>query len=111
LNAMWASFLLAWAASATALAWWLTQGGRGAIGMLDYLDRRSARTALGLILATAIILAGINVLQVQHFTLSTHAEDSAYYNQLLWNTVHGDFLRGNVQQDRLFTPAVSSELA
>jgi hypothetical protein len=111
LNPLWAGLLLGWAAGATGLAWWLTRSGRGAVRILDGLDRHSTRVTIGMILATVIVLGGVNILQVRSFALSVHAEDSAYYNQLLWNTLQGDFLAANVQQDRLFKPPVSSEFA
>ncbi|MGH3117611.1 MAG: DUF2079 domain-containing protein [Gaiellales bacterium] len=111
LSPIWAALLLGWAAAATALAWWLSRGRPASVRLLDRLDRHSATVALVLILATVLVLVCVNVLQVRYFSLSVHAEDSAYYNQVLWNTLHGDFLSGNVQQERLFNPPVSTELA
>jgi hypothetical protein len=111
MNPAWAAGLLVWAAAATLLAWWLVGGGPGAVRALDGLDRHAARLALGMIVAVVAVLVAVNVLQVREFALGVHAEDSAYYNQLLWNTLHGDFLSANVQQARLFDPPVSNELA
>jgi hypothetical protein len=108
-NPKWALLLLLWALGAAILAWWLACGKAGCI--LDSLDRHASRVAMGMIVAAALVLVAVSVWQARYFALSVHAEDTAYYNQLLWNTLHGDFLSGNVQQERLYKPPVSNDLA
>lgn len=108
-NLKWASLLLVWALSAAVLAWWLARG--RARGLFDSLDRHASTIAIGIIVLVAMVLVVVSVLQAHYFALSVHAEDTAYYNQLLWNTLHGDFLSGNLQQERLYKPPVSNDLA
>ena len=38
-------------------------------------------------------------------------EDTGYYNQILWNTLHGTFFNGSLTQARYFNPPVYSEFA
>src|SRR5690606_39645460 len=45
------------------------------------------------------------------FAPGVYAEDTAYYGQLLWNTLRGDILVGNLVQERLYSPPVHSDFA
>jgi uncharacterized membrane protein len=108
-NLIWALLLLLWALVAAVLAAWLTTA--GARPVLDWFDRNATRVAIGIIVFAALIFLVISSLQSYLFALSAHAEDTAYYSQVLWNTLHGNFLAGNVQQERLYTPPVTTDLA
>lgn len=108
-NLAWALGLLVWTVAATVL---VSQLGRPSVSrMLDWVDAHAARIALGMIVTTVVIWTAVSVLQARWFALGGHAEDTAYYSQVLWNTLHGKFLAGNVQQERLYVPPVSSDLA
>jgi len=107
-NTTWALLLLLWALAATLVAWRLT---RADSGILDWLERRAAAIATALIVLAAITLVAVSVWQARTAAMSIYAEDTAYYSQVLWNTLHGNLLSGNVQQERLYAPPVSSDLA
>jgi Predicted membrane protein (DUF2079) len=106
---IWALLLLLWALIAAVLAAWLTSA--RAQYVLDWFDRNATRVAIVIMLVAALVFLAISSLQSHLFALSAHAEDTAYYSQVLWNTLHGSFLAGNVQQERLYTPPVTSDLA
>src|SRR5205085_5610029 len=53
----------------------------------------------------------INVMQARNFAMSVYSEDTAYYSQVLWNTLRGNFLSGNVTQGHLYEPPVLTDLA
>ena len=108
-NPAWAVALLAAAVVTAALASQLTRPLAGRI--LDWLDTRSAVIVMAMIVAMTVLWGGASILQAWHFALGAHAEDTAYYSQLLWNTLQGNPLAGNVQQERLYNPPVSSDLA
>ncbi|HXH11236.1 MAG TPA: DUF2079 domain-containing protein [Alphaproteobacteria bacterium] len=38
-------------------------------------------------------------------------EDTAYYNQIFWDTLHGGFFKGSLTQERYANPPVSTEFA
>ncbi len=107
-NVTWALLLFLWTIAATVLAWRLT----GADGrVLDRLDRRAAPIATGLIALVAGCFVAISVLQARYFAMSVYSEDTAYYSQILWNTLRGNVLWGNVTQEHLYRPPVSTDLA
>jgi hypothetical protein len=108
-NPVWALLLLLWALGASALSWWLASG-KGERG-LSIIDRHARPIVWALIGTTAVMLLTISIIQSLFFALGAHAEDTAYYNQILWNTLHGNFLAGNVQQERLYHPPPSNDLA
>jgi uncharacterized membrane protein len=66
--------------------------------------------AFGLVAVHAAIFMGALVLRHRHFS-SEQGGDTAYYNQILWSTLHGEFFRGSVTQERYFSPPVFSEFA
>jgi Predicted membrane protein (DUF2079) len=105
----WALMLLVWTVAATVMASRLTgsQGGR----VLDWLDRHATVIAAALIAGVVLSVGLISVLQARFAAMSVYAEDTAYYSQVLWNTLHGDALSGHVQQARLYDPPVSNDLA
>src|SRR2546421_5021450 len=88
MNPLWISLLFAWTAAATGLAWWLTRGGGDR--SLATLDRHASALAIGLIAVAAIVLVSVSVLQARHFAMGMRVVDTAYYGQILWNTLHGD---------------------
>ena len=108
-NPLWALLLLAWALCATGLAWWLMLD--RARKFLDSLDRHATKVAITLIALAGIGFVLTSAWQARHFALGPQAEDTAYYSQVLWNTLHGNFLAGNVQQERLYNPPVSNDMA
>jgi hypothetical protein len=108
-NPIWVAAVFVWALLSTAVAWGLTRPATEAI--LDVLDRLSGRIGAAIIVGTALGFIVINFVQQRHFAHGAYPEDLAYYGQILWNTFHGQFLSGNIQQDRLYHPPVSSELA
>jgi predicted membrane protein DUF2079 len=106
----WALLLLGWCAGAAVLAWWLARSEQGVSTILDGLERHAATMTMAMIVVVATAFIVINVVQARYFQ-SPHAEDTAYYSQVLWNTLHGNVLAGNVQQERLFNPPVANDLA
>ena len=108
-NPTWALVLLLWTFGAAAFAWWLAtaDGSR----LLDSVDRHASRLAIALIAVAGMAFIVVSVMQARYFALSAQAEDTAYYSQILWNTLHGHFLSGNVQQERIYNPPVSTDLA
>jgi uncharacterized membrane protein len=108
-NATWALLLFLWAMGAAVVAYWLMH--EKGLAVLAHIDRYAGVIAFGVIGITATVFLVVSVLQARYFALGAHAEDTAYYSQLLWNTLHGDFLAGNVQQERLYNPPVVNDLA
>lgn len=108
-NRMWMAALLVYAAAACALGAYLS-GPKGR-DFLTRVDRRADRLAIGLIAVFALALIAVNVLQSHFFAPGVYAEDTAYYGQLLWNTLRGDILVGNLVQERLYSPPVHSDFA
>lgn len=108
-NPAWAGALLLLTVAAAVLA---SQLGRpSASRMLDWVDAHAAPIVLVMIVAAALAWVVLSVLQARWFALGSHGEDTAYYSQVLWNTLHGNVLAGNVQQERLYVPPVTSDLA
>jgi len=105
----WALLLALWTLGALLLGFWLARG--GASHFLNCVERNASPITLGMIIVAALCLISVSLLQAHFFAISANAEDTAYYSQLLWNTLHGRFLSGNVQQERLYNPPVSSDLA
>jgi hypothetical protein len=108
-NPLWVVSLLIGAGFATALAWVLINEQR--FHVLDFLNRHATRIALSLIVFVGIAVIALNFVQAMFFALGPYPEDLAYYSQVLWNTLDGSFLSGNIQQERLFDPPVSNDLA
>jgi hypothetical protein len=107
-NTTWSLFLFAWTIAAAIVAWRLA---RPETGILEWLDGHAAAVAAGVVVVFAAGLIVVNVWQARNFSMSIYAEDTAYYSQVLWNTLHGHILSGNVQQERLYNPPVSTDLA
>lgn len=108
-NLIWTCILLAWTVIAMAFTWWLLQP--QSEWLVRAIDLNATRLAVALMGAAAVILLAGSFYQARYFTAGPQAEDTAYYSQVLWNTVHGNFLSGNVQQERLYNPPVTSDLA
>jgi len=104
----WAMALLLCAVAATFLAWGLTSSDSR---LLERLDRNATPIALTLMALMAVGLIVTSVVQARCFAMSVYSEDTAYYSQILWNTLHGRFLAGNVTQGNLYDPPVSTDLA
>jgi len=101
--------LFLWALAAGGIAWTLAD--QRANRLLDWIESRAALLAICAILFAAAGLMVFSIWQVRNFAAGAQAEDTAYYSQVLWNTLHGHFLSGNVQQARIYHPAVSSDFA
>ena len=108
-NIRWGAVLLAWAVVASGVTWWLTSGHSDRV--LAVVDRNSGKIAVGVIVAYALVLCALSTVQAWFFAPGMFAYDTAYYGQILWNTLHGNFLSGNLQQEHLYHPPVSSDLA
>ena len=57
-----------------------------------------------------IVFAGLLALRHYHFGAAL-GEDTGYYNQIFWNTLHGNFFEGSLTQERYNDPPVHSEFA
>jgi hypothetical protein len=107
-NPYWALALLGCASAAVILTVLLLTSR----GWLSRLERHSVRLAAACLVLTAACSVAVSVLQARHFAAGLHAEDTAYYSQILWNTIQGGpFLGGNVQQERLYSPPATNDLA
>jgi hypothetical protein len=108
-NPVWALLLFFWALGAAFLSYQIVRG--KARWVLDRVDRHASGIAVVMIVIMVAALTGVSVLQARSFSLSINSEDTAYYSQVLWNTLHGDFLSGNLQQERIYNPPVLNDLA
>ena len=108
-NRTWMLLLFLWALAAGGIAW--TLASQRANRLLDWTDRHAALLAVCSILLAAGGLMAFSIWQTRNFAAGAQAEDTAYYSQVLWNTLHGHFLSGNVQQARIYHPPVSSDFA
>lgn len=107
-NLYWAFLLFLWSLVAGFLGWLLTRGRLTPI--LEKLDRRAALFVMTIIIAAGALVVTGTLLQARYFALGAHSEDTAYYSQILWNSLHGHFLSGNVQQARLYSPPAANDL-
>jgi uncharacterized membrane protein len=78
--------------------------------VFDWLESQSGCLVGLLIGSYAIIFTGLIVVRHYYFG-SVLGEDTGYYNQILWNTLHGKFFNGSLTQARYFNPPVYSEFA
>jgi hypothetical protein len=101
-NPKWVLVLLIWSFCAALLSLWLIRGG---------LESHANRIAIGLITTAAVVAITVSILQSEYFSMGMRSRDMAYYNQILWNTLRGDILVGNLNQEELFQPPVSSDFA
>lgn len=108
-NAKWVFALFLWSLCAVLFASWLAKGSLTQV--VEFLDRHAARIAIGMILVMLVASITVNILQAEYFTMGARARDMAYYSQILWNTLQGHLLAGNLNQDLLFRPPVSSDFA
>lgn len=108
-NPAWVFALLLWSLGATLLAAWLLKG--RAARVFATLDDHAARVVVGMMCVASIVSVAVNVVQAEHFAMGMRSRDMAYYNQILWNTLRGHVLEGNLNQEVLFRPPVSSDFA
>ncbi len=108
-NPLWVALLLLWALCATILVGMLIR--RNNTEILDVLDRKASSIVIGLIAIASVIFVAINFLQAHYFTMGMRSRDMAYYNQILWNTLHGNILAGNLNQEILLNPPASNDFA
>jgi hypothetical protein len=107
-NPLWAFALLVWAATLTLF---VARALPRVDALLEWIDRRAAVLAIAAIVLFAVAAAALNILQAHYFALGERAQDTAYNSQILWNTLHGHFLKGNLNQESLYRPPVANELA
>lgn len=74
------------------------------------LESISGYLIFAIVLSHGIILTAMVVLRHYHFG-SVLGEDTGYYNQIFWSTLHGEFFKGSLTQARYFAPPVHSEFA
>jgi hypothetical protein len=108
-NPKWVMVLLLWSLCVVLLSLWLIRG-RGAL-IFDFLETHASRIAFGLIIVAAAVAIVVSTLQAEYFTMGARSRDMAYYNQILWNTLRGNILVGNLNQEELFSPPVTSDFA
>jgi uncharacterized membrane protein len=79
-------------------------------GAVAWVEARSGAIAVGIVFVHAVAFGGAVLLR--HVTFGAeHGDDTAYYTQILWSTIQGEFFRGSVTQDRYFDPPVATEFA
>lgn len=108
-NQSWVFALFLWSLCAVFFATWLTKGNLS--GIFEFLSDRATPIVLTMICVAVVVSVTINVIQAEFFTMSGRPRDLAYYSQILWNSLHGHLLAGNLNQDLLFRPPVSSDFA
>lgn len=74
------------------------------------IESKSSLIAFTLVGLHAIVFIGGIILRHAYFS-SEHGDDTAYYNQIFWSTLHGEFFRGSLTQERYFNPPVATEFA
>jgi uncharacterized membrane protein len=68
--------------------------------------------ALTLVLVLVHGLATIGLVVARHYYYnSILGEDTGYYNQIFWSTIHGEFFRGSLTQGRYSDPPIYSEFS
>jgi uncharacterized membrane protein len=87
----------------------LVAQGRAA-AVVAWVEARAGALALIVVALHTVVFGGSVVLRHVYFG-AAHADDTAYYNQILWSTLQGEFFRGSVTQARYVAPPVSSEFA
>ncbi|MGH7391482.1 MAG: DUF2079 domain-containing protein [Candidatus Rokuibacteriota bacterium] len=108
-NPAWALALLLWSLGAAAVAAWFISG--KAAPAFTLLDDHAARVVIAMIGVAVVTAIAINIAQAEHFAMGMRSRDMAYYNQILWNTLRGHILEGNLNQEVLFRPPVFSDFA
>jgi len=105
----WVLAVLVWSVAAALAAAWLLR--RGATDLLPWVDRHATTLVIGMMVTAAVVAIVVNVVQAQWFAMGMRSRDHAYYTQILWNTLQGHILAGNLNQEVLFRPPVSSDYA
>jgi uncharacterized membrane protein len=75
-----------------------------------WLESRCGAIACIVITVHFLIFAGLIILRHHQFG-GILGEDTGYYNQIFWSTLHGDFFKGSLTQQRYVDPPVSTEFA
>lgn len=83
---------------------------RRTASVLAWLETRGVMIAGALVTVHALVSTALLIARYQHFG-SFLGEDTAYYNQIFWSTLRGEFFRGTLTQARYFDPPVTSEFA
>jgi uncharacterized membrane protein len=79
-------------------------------GVMAWAEFRSGSIATAVVILHAVIFGSAIVIRHAYFG-AEHGDDTAYYNQIFWSTLQGEFFRGSVTQDRYFDSPVSTEFA
>ena len=78
--------------------------------LLSWAESHSSLITSILVALHAIVFTSLIVARHYYFGAAL-GEDTGYYNQVFWNTLHGDFFQGSLTQDRYNDPPVDNEFA
>src|SRR5262245_15266547 len=73
-----------------------------------WIERR-AGVLLVAVIGVHLVATTVLVIIRHHYFNAILGEDTAYYNQIFWSTLHGEFFRGSLTQARYTNPPISSE--
>src|SRR5262245_45176322 len=76
--------------------------------VVAWIERR-AGVLLVAVIAVHLVATTALVIIRHHYFNAILGEDTAYYNQIFWSTLHGEFFRGSLTQARYTNPPISSE--
>jgi len=78
--------------------------------LLSWAESHSSRITSIIVALHTILFTSLIVARHYYFGAAL-GEDTGYYNQVFWNTLHGDFFQGSLTQDRYNDPPVDNEFA
>lgn len=73
-----------------------------------WIEQHSDGLTVALVLVHALATIGLVVARHYYYN-SVLGEDTGYYNQIFWSTIHGEFFRGSLTQGRYSDPPIQSE--
>jgi uncharacterized membrane protein len=73
-----------------------------------WIERRAGLLLVALVAVHVVVTTALVIVR-HHYHNAILGEDTAYYNQIFWSTIHGDFFRGSLTQARYWNPPVHSE--
>ena len=76
----------------------------------SWLEARSAYFLATVVVGFAVVSTTLLILRHYYYG-SVLGEDTGYYNQIFWSTLHGGFFKGSITQARYFDPPVHTEFA
>ncbi len=88
---------------------------RGQIaGQLDrltsWIERHGDALTFAIVGVHALVTIALVVIRHRYYN-AILGEDTGYYNQIFWSTLHGDFFRGSLTQARYTDPPIHSEFS